>query len=213
MPVELPYVLTGTNYARISLSNRTDPEWIRQIKQNDPQALHDLWDLLFSWGWNLVRHSGQSEEIKDIGRDAAVAAFTRICRNGVNQFSFRCPFEGYCRRILVNEVNRRLQKLSPEPSPLPEEDERQIPAAESFERQVDPADRLRPCMEQLKDEERLIIQRFYLQSERPEVIAEALKKSRNNINQIAHRARTHLRHCLEQHGFYSSQDVIYQLVN
>jgi RNA polymerase sigma factor (sigma-70 family) len=190
------------------VSNRTDSEWIRQIKLNDAQTLSDLWQLLFTWGWNLARRSGQNEENKDVGRDAAVAAFIRICKPGVNQFSFRCPFEGYCRRILVNEVNRRLLKVKPEVSPLPDDDDARSAVLEQVEPQADTAERLRPCLEALKQEEYLIVQRFYLQGVRPEVIGEELNKSRNNINQIAHRARTKLRNCLEERGYYSAQDVL-----
>lgn len=189
--------------------NRSDTEWVRLIKQQEPQVLQDLWERLFTWGWHLARRYGASEEIKDVGRDAAVAAFTRICQHGVTQFSFRCPFEGYCRRILVNELNRRLQKLQPVSAPLPDDDDAQSPVVAFSEPTVDPADRLYPCLEQLKTEERLIIQRFYLQGLRPELISEELNKSRNNINQIAYRARTKLRTCLELQGYHSMEDVLH----
>jgi len=179
------------------MPERTDQEWIRLLKQDDPQAVLDLWTLLLAYGRAL--------DPDDPGRDAAVQAYWRIKTRGLTQFRFECSFRGYCRRIVTNEVYRRHKKQPPlleldeelagEPDPDPPVDVARLRA------------RLQPCLDQLSAREREIVNLRYSQDQNPEEIAARLGISRNNVNVIAHRAHGKLRRCLEGRGYRTADEV------
>ena len=177
------------------MPERTDQEWIRLLKQDDPQAVLDLWALLLSFGHAL--------DPDDPGRDAAVQAYWRVRTRGLTQFRFECSFRGYCRRIVTNEVRRRYKKQPPlveldddlvgKPDPDPPIDIARLRA------------RLQPCLDQLASRERDIVNLRYSQEQDPEQIATRLGIARGNV--IAHRARSKLRRCLQGRGYRTADEV------
>ena len=185
-------------------AERTDQEWIHQIKQEDQDAMTELWTKLFTWGHQITKRYQQDEEL---GRNAAVAAFWRIRERGVYQYSFRGPFLGFCRRILVNEANRRMK-----PTPHLDEIEKAHNIGEfDPESKVDQATvqaRLKPCLEELKAREQEILTLLYIHEKTPQDAADELGIARNNTNVIAYRARQKLHNCLKKQGYQSSADLL-----
>jgi RNA polymerase sigma factor (sigma-70 family) len=186
---------------------RTDQEWTRLLKQNDLQAVHDLWELLHSFAIAATRHYRQDE---DVGNDAAVAAYTRIRQKGVYQYGFACPFPGYCRQIVVNEL-LRLMKQSPPPADDIDEETDQFVGEEDSPSQADRdtvQSRLQECLEQLGNRAREVINLLYYEGLTPEKAAEHLGILRNNLNVIAYRAREGLRDCLRAKGFETAAEAL-----
>lgn len=186
------------------MQTHTDQEWIRQLKQEDSQAIHDLWELLFTYSVRVARHYQQDD---DIGYDAAVIAYRKIRTRGVNQYQFKSSFPAYCRTILVNEV-RRLLKRRKDPTSEMSDDL----AAEADTSQPINSGQIRakisPCLERLTQRTRQVIDLLYFEQLSPEVAASQLGISRNYVNVLAHRARLDLKECLEQHGYLSTDDVL-----
>jgi RNA polymerase sigma factor (sigma-70 family) len=188
------------------MHERTDQIWVRELKQEDQKAITDLWEKLFLWGLTLTRKYNQTE---DIGRDSAVAAYWRIMERGIYQYKFQGPFLGFCRRVLVNEVNRRMKE---EPYVADIDD---LAVQHPSTKITDPvADantilaRLQPCLDELKEREREIITLLYMQDLTPETVAETLGISRQNTNVIAFRSRKKLQDCLRSQGYTDSLEVL-----
>ncbi|MCB0036804.1 MAG: sigma-70 family RNA polymerase sigma factor, partial [Anaerolineales bacterium] len=144
------------------MTERSDQQWISQLKQEDEAAILDLWQMLFQFAVSAARKYRQSN---DTGRDAAAAAYRRIRQRGIYQYRFACPFPGYCRQIVVREVLRRIPKNDPylvdidtvystavaERDPLPKAEQETVQA------------RLEPCLENLNGREREIIDLLYFE--------------------------------------------------
>jgi len=184
---------------------RSDQEWIRALKAREPEALKDLWALLFNYGSYYAYHYGVSE---DVGRDAAVEAYQRVLKRGLQQYAFRCTFRGYCRVIVVNEVRRLLNPQEKDPVELDEEvvgnEAPSLPRASRSE----VLQRLEPCLEQLKAQEEKVITLRYFQEVDPDRVASHLGITRNYVNVIAYRARRKLRDCLKRRGYKTVTDVL-----
>jgi RNA polymerase sigma factor (sigma-70 family) len=189
------------------MSERTDQEWVRQLKQADPQAVAALWEMVFLFAANL---HGVDE---DLARDGALAAFWRIRDRGVHQYGFRCPFRGFCRVIVVREVSRLLTKpqLTQVSLETSEEEQTAEPDLTPKLEAAALAERLRPCLEQISARERAVLQLLYLDEDQKSAqeAADALGVARNNLNQIAHRMRHTLRRCLEKRGYFSADELLH----
>jgi len=186
------------------MNERSDIEWIQQLKNQDPAALNDLWHLLFSYAETLAYRYGE-----DTTHDSASEAYRRLIERGIHQFRFGCSFKGFCRVILGREAMRLLKKKGihievpldeelfgiEDPTPLP-----------------DPAvvqNRIAPCWPRLTKHEMEIMTLLYGKSPAtPQEIAERLSITRNYVNVQAYHARRKLRECLEQRGFHSSAEVL-----
>jgi RNA polymerase sigma factor (sigma-70 family) len=187
------------------IQDRSDQEWIRALKARDPEAVEDLWALLFDYGSYYAYYYGTS---KDVGRDAAVEAYQRILKRGLQQYAFRCTFKGYCRVIVLNEVRRLLDPQEKDPVELDEEivgsEALSFPRASSLE----VLQRLQPCFEQLKAKEERVITLRYFQESDPDEVARHLGITRNHVNVIAYRARRKLKDCLQRRGYETAADVL-----
>lgn len=188
------------------MTNRTDQHWIRELKQNDEAAITDLWQQLFVWAETLAQRKGQGA---DVGRDGAVAAYRRIMQRGIYQYSFQGPFLGFCRRIVVNEVYRR---MTPEPTLTNIDDPTlTLPSVTDTEPKAEPATvfaRLQPCLDALKSRERELLTLLYFDEKAPQLVAEMVGISRTHVNVIACRVRTKLKDCLSELGYASSADLL-----
>ncbi|MCO5198605.1 MAG: sigma-70 family RNA polymerase sigma factor [Anaerolineae bacterium] len=181
----------------------SDQEWVRLLRQGDEDATNDLWFMLYKDAIHLARRYRQSD---DCGYDAAVQAFQNLQRRGIYQFNFTSSFRTYCWTILSREVIRQFGdeidtvELTFDPpdhsSPLHQIDATQIWA------------RLQPCVKRLSPQRRRVFELVDLQGMRPAAAAQELDLTRNNVNQLAARARQDLRKCLQGYGFKTSEDVL-----
>jgi RNA polymerase sigma factor (sigma-70 family) len=190
------------------MNQRSDEEWIRLLKQDNPQAVHDLWILLYTYAVNAKRRYHTDD---DATQTAVLEAYTRIRTRGVYQFRFDCPFPAYCRVILIRELLRLLKERASNNIENELDEEKLDPADQQVE--APPPSRpvqralLQPCLDQLTSREREIIQRRYFERQDPQTVADHLGLSRNNLNVITHRARLKLKVCLESRGYRSSTDL------
>jgi RNA polymerase sigma factor (sigma-70 family) len=187
------------------IKDRSDQEWIWALKAREPQVIEDLWEVLFEYGSYYAFYYNVGE---DVGRDAAVEAYQRILKRGLQQYRFQCTFRGYCRVIVVHEVQRLLDPQEKDPVELNEEmigeeapSLRRTPSLEVLKR-------LQPCLDALKDrEERVIVLRYFQEAD-PDKVAQILDITRNYVNVIAYRARRKLRDCLVSRGYKTAADLL-----
>jgi len=188
------------------MEERTDQEWTRLLKQDDPQAIHDLWKSLFMYGTIAESRYCPTDEV---GRDAAVEAYRRIMTRGIYQFRYEGSFLGFCRVIVIHELLRLLRKrgrqLQTEEliEDLHGEIDKRLP---TDPRQV--RERLQPCLDQLTPREREVIDLRYFKDHDPAATADLLGITRNYVNVIAHRARLKLQDCLKDQGYLSPADLL-----
>lgn len=185
---------------------RTDQAWIRQLKQADETAIQDLWEMLYTFGHNLAQYK---QLPLDLGYDAAVAAYHRLRTRGVYQYRFQCPFAGYCRRIVVNEFWRRVQKYNLLSKNQTLEEKSAIEnetTTQTLPRII--REQLQPCIDRLPEREWEVLKEMYFHQLEPQMIAEQMDIERNYVNQLAFRARRKLRDCLKAHGYHSTDDLL-----
>ena len=185
----------------------TDQEWTRRLKQDEPQAVQALWELLFAYGVTLARRDRLDD---DIGHDAATEAYNRMRRRGVHLFRFECSFHGYCRKFVVNEVYRLMRKRRLTTVELDEEiigEEDVLPPADPKSIRA----LIQPCLDRLDPREKDVIELRYYKEHSPARVAERMGITRNYVNVIAKRARDKLRKCLKERGYYSSMDMSFSL--
>jgi RNA polymerase sigma factor (sigma-70 family) len=209
----LPYC-----YAHLAILERqtmkglTDSEWIRQLKNDDPQAIEGLWVFLHTQAHNLVKtwpwiYGLSEQEAEDLASEAVIHAYLRIRTRGVNQFRGDGSFRGFCRMTLVNRAKSLLPKLPPPSSELDNEaigrpDVQSLVSLELVQ------DQWRLCLERLSPREREVLWLQYDQSQSFQAIADHLGITRTNAGVIAHRARRELRDCLEEQGFKTWSDFL-----
>ncbi len=184
----------------------SDEEFIRLLKQEDEQALNNLWEFLFLDSQKIARKYNQPV---DIGYDAAIRAYERLISRGIANFGFRSSFRSYYWAIITRELFRLLKKevftehldLESEIHPAEDKPEKTVSNQTILER-------LQPCLELLKGNKKIIFHMLDIDLQNPGDVAEELGLSRNNVNQIASRARREIRACLEGYGYKSVNDVM-----
>jgi DNA-directed RNA polymerase specialized sigma24 family protein len=182
------------------MKNRTDAEWIAGLVINDPQAVSDLWEMLFEDWVHIARMRGESE---DGHPEGAVNAYVKIIRKGIHQYQLECPFPLYCRRILVRESLRLIKRM---PGPVERNEDPAFPLEVD---RLDPEkiqQHLQPCLDHLSIREQDIIDQCYKEGKTPGAIAGSWIIERNDVNLIALRARLKLRACLDKRGYRRAQD-------
>jgi RNA polymerase sigma factor (sigma-70 family) len=190
---------------------RSDQEWVRLLKQDDPQAVQDLWILVFTVASSFSRAAKfryQGVDPADMAHQAAVAAYQKLRRSGIHSFRFECAFRGFCTVVVVRELYRLTRKL---PAVTEELDEGlignvDVPRLAAAEEQVHA--RLQVCIDELPERKQHVIRMLYYEELSPQAVADRLAIERNNVNKLAHDARLKLRECLKRHGFGSSNDVL-----
>jgi RNA polymerase sigma factor (sigma-70 family) len=181
----------------------SDQDWIRLIRQQDEKALNDLWEMLYDVAVRVARKYNQPD---DAGYDAAVQTYRRLLRNGLSQFQFRSSLRSYCWTILSRELCRKLTnevatvELTVEPmvesTPYRPSDLTRIMA------------RIQPCIDRLTPQRRRVFELVDLHGMTPAAAAVEIGIERNNVNQLAARARRDLRTCLQQRGFENSEELL-----
>lgn len=191
------------------MTDRTDQEWIRQLKQEDPEAIEDLWMLLYTLAAKLSGQRCWDDAMTQeaLAQEAALQAYQRITKRGIYQFRFESSFRSFCWRIIGNEIWRLLKKQA---QPYAELDEEAIPQSCTHTLTNPDAiwEKLRPCLDHLSAREREVIDLLYGQEHPPEKVAESLAISRNYVNVLAHRARQQMRDCLQAHGYQTADDLL-----
>ena len=185
---------------------KLDIDFVRLLKLGDKQALNQLWKSLYRDSQKISRKYNQPV---DIGYDAAIRAYENLVSRGIAKFEFRSSFRSYCWTIVTRELIRLLKKeVFTETLDL----EIEVHAAEPTpEKKATPdtiLDRIQPCLDLLKGNRLLIFNKIDIDLKNPGEVAEELGLSRNNVNQIASRARREIRACLEGYGFKSVSDVM-----
>lgn len=188
------------------MNKYSDQEWVRLLKQEDKQATHDLWVLMYTYGINIARRycAGDEMRAEDVGHEGAQKAFMRLKTRGLFQFRFGGSFQGYCRRIAANEVKRVLGRSQKPTVELPE----QLRAKPSSRNAPEIRLLLQPCLDQLSSRENEVIKALYFQELTPAEAAEKLGVTRNNVDVIAYRVRKKLKRCMQGRGFANSSDVL-----
>jgi RNA polymerase sigma factor (sigma-70 family) len=195
----------------VDMTEQDDREWVRLLKQDDPQAIQSLWELLFTYAVSLEKRYRTLDDPTNLAREAATLAFDKVRTRGIHQFRFECPFRGYCRVILARQVIDLIKQQAKQQPPLTElEIGEVIPARQ--ERSPKNPDairvRLQPCLDRLASREYEVIEHLYFEESSPQTAANRLGISRNNVNVIAWRARRKLLRCLKGLGYLTVEDVL-----
>lgn len=194
-----------------------DEEWVRELKRGNEQVMGDLWQVLNCRADTIRRFHDTDFELK---RDAAAAAYKRVMNSGIHSFTFRGPFCGYVRQIVVREVLRRLPpKHKPDSPPPPPPPPTPIGLDELVEwllGQIDPelnrvdvriwVEALAGCLVELQQANPLLfeaIRLFYLEGLSARQMAPLLsgKPNNNAVYQRLLNGRLALKECLEALGF------------
>lgn len=190
----------------------TDPEWVRQLKQENEQALQTLWELLYRTAIKLGWRYNCSEQD---ATDVALSAYDKVLTSGLNQFRFESKFTTFCYTIVVREMSKKAKKLS-----LRDSRELSIDGNPYLEYTLSTPerspianitvvhDRLAQCLQRLKEIEQQVINHIYLAGQTPEQVAQELQMTRNYVNVVAHRARLKLHHCLVSLGYHTVSEVL-----
>lgn len=184
----------------------TDQEWVRLIKQDDPTALKELWAYLYKiaiYKCNDVM----------IAEDIVSDTLHLIRTERIYKYRFQGSFHGYCRTILVRAIYRvraeNKRKLQFEIPLFEETLDSTIEQIELKQDQNTVRAKMMPCLKKLNRREYDSLMILYEHDLVPEVGARKLKVSRNNFNQIAHRARKKMERCLKLLGHSSTDEFIF----
>lgn len=186
-----------------SFDSQSDQHLIRGLKQRDPEAINQLWTNLYQDAVFVARKHRKSV---DMGHDAAVQAFEQIMRTGIYNFRFNSSFRSYCWIILTRNLFRITKKerftVDTELPEIPTADAKPIADADTI------IERMRDCIENLKQKRYAAFELVDLQGKSPQVAADQLGISRNYANQLVSRARRDVRQCLEKQGYKSMDDLL-----
>ena len=203
------------------MCNYTDIEWVHLLK-NDPRPAEVdrcLWEEVYRFCWFQVRSLGFDEQL---ATDCAVDAFTRIVSH-ISSFRFECSFRAWWRVIAANRVKtlgERAGRRTRREASFPEDEADEPGEAASFTDLLAPPatilQRLRPCLEALRQRHRQVIELRYLVQntagefveQTVEAVAAQLNLTPGNVAVIAARARAALRQCLEAREFLDADDVL-----
>lgn len=198
-----PNLIGETDGSTPPPNTQSDQAFIRQLKQGNEDALDQLWENLYRDAHIISRRCNQTE---DIGYEAAINAYDKLVKRGIHNFGFQASFRRYCWVMLTREIYRLIKKELPvtdvEIPELPTVDPQRIAPTEMI------WSRIQDCYEGLKPRRQNALRLIDLEGQSPADAADKLGLSRNNVNQLVHRARRDMRTCLENLGFQSSAEVL-----
>ncbi|MCB0129111.1 MAG: sigma-70 family RNA polymerase sigma factor [Caldilineaceae bacterium] len=190
------------------------------MKNGDEQSVQSLWETIYRWAEDSAHHRSLG---LDVAHDAAIQAFRRIMKSGLNNYRLQSEsqvggsFRNYCRLIVLNEVKRVGDRLRRRPQ-LADADlaDWAEKGGKHFATDGLAMDgllqagiiALQHCIGQLQEREQIVIQLQYWDEYAPQMIADGLKTTRNNVNQLSYRARAKLKDCLGEAGYQSIADVM-----
>jgi RNA polymerase sigma factor (sigma-70 family) len=187
--------------------------WVQLVLEENQDAVVELWVKLMEWGEKAARCRGQEE---DVGRDAAIATFHRVQRMKAS-FTEQSTAEGessfckMCRFVLVREVIRLIERKKVPHTEFITDNEAQIPGQPDPEPRLEGElvlQRLKPCLDQLSELRRQVIELRYFAQLSPADIASKLDRAPNAIHVATHRALAQLQTCLHNNGYSSAEDLL-----
>lgn len=191
----------------LNMNERSDQEWVRLLKQDDPQAVQDLWILVFTVASTEAKYRYHGVDPEDLAHQAAINAYQKLRRSGIHGFRFDCSFRWYCKVVIIRELFRLMGKLQRDATELDEGAVGADGVPNPLAGDMDVRSRLQSCIDELPDRKRKVIELLYREEKSPQMVADLLGIERNYVNRLAYDARIKLRECLKRQGFDSSDDV------
>jgi RNA polymerase sigma factor (sigma-70 family) len=168
-------------------------------ERNAQQALYDLYSSkMYALCYRYVRHAMEAE-------DVLVMAFTKIF-DRIEQFKGEGSFEGWIRRIMVNEALTHLRKSR---AMYVETELEQADREPDYDRLSDhlEAEDLQKMIQELPPGYRLVFNMYAIDGYSHKEIAEQLGISENTSKSQLSRARTYLQKILMENDWISNQKI------
>jgi RNA polymerase sigma factor (sigma-70 family) len=198
---------------------RTDQQWLDELADaqdgaRQQQAHHDLATYLYTIAYNyLCRRqftlpglaAFASDELAAMAQDFVQEVLIKLSSDDfalLKTYRGDGKFTSWCARMVCNVAAGELRR--PYWTRRREEDEEF--AAPSQESPVQLAEiallraALDRCIERLPERQRLAFQASIIEEQAAKAVAERLATKEDAVYQLVYRARTSLRHCLEQAG-------------
>jgi RNA polymerase sigma factor (sigma-70 family) len=180
-----------------------EDELIKGCLKRNRSAQQQLYDLysskMYAICYRYVRHAMEAEDI-------LVMAFTKIF-DRIEQFKGEGSFEGWIRRIMVNEALTHLRKSR---AMQVETDLEQADREPDYDRLSDhlEAEDLQKMIQELPPGYRLVFNMYAIDGYSHKEIGEQLGISENTSKSQLSRARTYLQKILLENDWISSQKII-----
>jgi RNA polymerase sigma factor (sigma-70 family) len=167
--------------------------------RNAQQQLYDLYSSkMYALCYRYVRHAMEAE-------DVLVMAFTKIF-DRIEQFKGEGSFEGWIRRVMVNEALTHLRKSR---AMYVETELEQADREPDYDRLSDhlEAEDLQKMIQELPPGYRLVFNMYAIDGYSHKEIAEQLGISENTSKSQLSRARTYLQKILVENDWISNQKI------
>jgi RNA polymerase sigma factor (sigma-70 family) len=167
--------------------------------RNAQQALYDLYSSkMYALCYRYVRHAMEAE-------DVLVMAFTKIF-DRIEQFKGEGSFEGWIRRVMVNEALTHLRKSR---AMYVETELEQADREPDYDRLSDhlEAEDLQKMIQELPPGYRLVFNMYAIDGYSHKEIAEQLGITENTSKSQLSRARTYLQKILMENDWISHQKI------
>ena len=167
--------------------------------RNAQQALYDLYSSkMYALCYRYVRHAMEAE-------DVLVMAFTKIF-DRIEQFKGEGSFEGWIRRVMVNEALTHLRKSR---AMYVETELEQADREPDYDRLSDhlEAEDLQKMIQELPPGYRLVFNLYAIDGYSHKEIAEQLGITENTSKSQLSRARTYLQKILMENDWISHQKI------
>lgn len=179
-----------------------EDELIKGCLRREPSAQQQLFDMYSSKMYGLcyryVRHSMEAEDI-------LVTAFTKIFER-IDQFKGEGSFEGWIRRIMVNEALTYLRKSRNMYLETELEQADREPDYDQLSDHLEAEDLLK-MIQELPAGYRLVFNMYAIDGYSHKEIAEQLGISENTSKSQLSRARVYLQKLLAESGWQSNQKM------
>lgn len=179
-----------------------EDELIKGCLKRDRNAQQQLYDLysskMYALCYRYVRHAMEAE-------DVLVMAFTKIF-DRIEQFKGEGSFEGWIRRVMVNEALTHLRKSR---AMYVETDLEQADREPDYDRLSDhlEAEDLQKMIQELPPGYRLVFNMYAIDGYSHKEIAEQLGITENTSKSQLSRARTYLQKILLENDWISNQKI------
>lgn len=197
--------------------NYPDAAWKSLLRARNPDALACIWTKVNQWCYTAVKRYCDDENIAIV---AAMASFEKILQR-YEQYKLQGAFYSWCRVICVHDVldkckrrNKLRDQIDYDALEEPGSDE--LDPARTVDDDIS-LEGLQPCLDELKANERQVIDLLYLTKRSsdeeeygmdPSEVAITMKITQNHTNIIAWRARKKLLLCLKRRGFNNLNDFL-----
>lgn len=183
------------------MSLRSNEEWVRALRQNDEAAWRELWDKICQWCDYFVIHRYHLDD--ETADKAKFETFKRI-QQRIATLEITISLFGFCREIAHNESLRAISgELKRQKRELPWEDNSDAKSDQLIDLSL-----LEPCLSQLRELERNVLELYYADELEYLEIAEILDIRQNHAYQLHFRALRKLKECLIAHGYPNAESFL-----